>query len=165
MKLNGFVYLFLILFMFPGSISLAQSAPSLTLDTLLNQRGDTLFISEHSKVFVNQKVVVGTATGSNGWYASIGFKSAFNWPTWLFKGAEERVNYDYEANPQHRINDKVKAYLHPGDTMTITQIKRNGNQHKGYWYTADLKSNQAFSPRYRCNLLYALDTKEIMPGQ
>ncbi len=124
---------------------------------------DTLFINQQPELYVGQKLIVGKATDNeNGWYSTIGFKSEFAFPIWFMRDLEMRNNYDYQIDPQRRTNDKVKEYLHKGDTLTITKLKKEGNRRRGYYYTAYFKTGKFLALYFRSDIIAALDKKEIL---
>jgi len=141
-----------------GQIDSLQENP----DTSFNLVGDTLFTNHDLKMFVGQKLIVGKGSEENELYKTIGFKSAASWPVWLWQDAETKINYEYQADPQKRINDKVKQYLSPGDTVIIKRIKRNSNKHTGHWYTAFLKTKGFPGISLRSNIVNAIRTKELL---
>ena len=125
--------------------------------------GDTLKISTGITIIRGQRIRIGEASGENGWYQSIGFKSPASWAVLLFHDTEINNQYQGTNNPEQvRENDKVKSYLKEGDSLLVTKIKRMGNNRKGYWYWVFLRDTRFPVINYRCNLETAITTREIL---
>lgn len=141
-----------------GQESLASAAS----DTVFVLSGDTLFLNGEPALYLGQKLITGTATGANGWYRSITFKSSNSWPLLLWHGMETENNPGYQYDSQLRTNDKVREYLVTGTIMTVKKLRREGNQRRGYWYTATLKNDAVSAALFRTNVQMALSSKELI---
>jgi len=141
-------------------------------DTLYTLDGDTLRTNAGFQFYVGQKLVVGKGSGENGWYYSIGFRSANAWPLLLFHDLEMNNEYKYQNDgEQARENDKVRSSLDSGQIAVVTKIRKAGGKKHGYWYWVLFKAKGSPGVRFRCNIGAAIRTKEILlpevadPGQ
>lgn len=150
------------------SFILAQGAAG-TIDGSTRQfirNGDTLISGSGSQIVVGQRVKIGKGSGENGWYKSIGLKSAASWLLLLFHDTEIKNQYAYSGDPeQERENDKVRDYLREGDSLLVTKIKRSGNKKHGYNFMIFLRDGKFPAINYRCNVQIASDTGEIILEQ
>ena len=130
-------------------------------DTLYHFKNDSLFISADSVITLGQKLIVGEGSGENGWYKSIGFKSAFAWPLWLFRSSELDNTYYQQDGESIRELDKVKNYLSPHQELEVMKIRKKGNKRRGYTYIVYLRNKSFPGLNFSCNIKLALKTKEI----
>ena len=133
-------------------------------DTTYNLVGDTLFTNQNFKIAVGQTIVIGKASDERDWYKTITFKSGASWPLLLMQKAETSQNFEYQLDRSVREKDKVKEYLTPGDTLTVTKIKRLGRKRLGnYWYLVTLRQQAGLlSLNYKVDLINAIRFGEVM---
>jgi hypothetical protein len=157
--------LFCLLATFNESLHAQTDTSKMVSDTIYALIGDTLFTNKNFKLYVGQQLLSGSASGENGWYRTITFKSGASWPVLLWDKMETKNNVDYQLDPQLRVNDKVKEYLNPGEVLTVKKIKRNGNKRYGYWYIVFLKTTDFPTIKFRAWVADALIKKELMIQQ
>lgn len=157
-------YLFTILtVVFSISSSRGQAiSPAIESDKQWRLDGDTLYFGSGQIVYLGENLIVGKGTGTNGWFHTIGFKSDFSWPIWFMRDTELKYNYDYQTDPQKRVNDKVRGYLQESDTLIIKKLKKEGNKQSGYWVTAILTSSKFPKIKYRSDIIQSLVQKELV---
>ncbi len=131
-------------------------------DSLYAFRNDSLFISPDSIITIGQKLKIGNGSDENGWYESIGFKSAFAWPLWLFRNSELENVYDKPDGAYIREREKVKSYLSPGEDLVVIKIKKKGNRRRGFAYIVYLRNRSFPGLNFFCNIKLGLETKEIL---
>ena len=132
-------------------------------DTTYTLTNDSLFTNTGLSIVVGQRIIAGEATGINGWYKSIGFKSPFNWSLWLFRDIELKTTYENRDDPtQDRKNDKLKDALHAGDLLLVTKIKKKGNKRRGYVYVVYFRNTTFPVTNFFCNIQLAIKTKELI---
>ncbi len=134
-----------------------------TPDTTYTLIGDTLFSNANYKIAVGQPLIIGNASGEEGRYQTIMFKSGASWPLLLFRDAEIRQNYEYQLDPTAREKDKVKGILAPGDTLIVRKIKRFGGRRSGrYRYVVTMGQKQGIvAVNFRCDISYAIRLGEV----
>ena len=159
--LRKFVCIAFLSFLGWQNLSAQHNQGSVKLDDACTLHEDTLCIGSAIKLYVGESLVIGEGAGENNWYQTIGFRSYLNFPLLFLQGVETKNNPDYQLNPQHRTNDKVKESLVPGELLIITKLKREGKKRQGYWYTATLKNKRFLNLHYYCNLVKALQLKEL----
>jgi hypothetical protein len=158
-----FCFLFLILLLC-GNAHAQTDRPGISRDTVYTLLDDTLYSNIGFAIIVGQKLLVGKGSEEKGWYMSMWFKSPFNWSLWLFRDAELNTS----TNPsridaaQERENNKLKNFLHEGDSLVIKKIRKKGNKKYGYWYAVYLKDTKFPITNFICNIEVAIKTKEII---
>jgi hypothetical protein len=165
-KLMGKGVVWSTLFFITIQVQAQTDSMLLSADTTYSLEGDTLFSNQDFKMFIGQKVIVGKGSGERDWYATFSFKSGASWPLLFLKETETQNNVEYQLDPAIRERDKVKGYLVPGDTLTVTKIKRYGKKRNGYWYMVDLSQGQSLlSLRFKCDIINAIKLKEVLLAQ
>jgi len=162
MSCGKYVIIMVTAFFFISSSSGQAISPTRQSDSLWRLTGDTLYYGSGQKVYVGENLLVGKATGANGWFHTVGFKSDFSWPIWFMRDTESKYNYEYQTDPQKRVNDKVSAYLRESDTLIIKKLMKEGNRRSGYWVTAILTSSKFPKIKYRSNIMQSLNLKELL---
>jgi len=120
---------------------------------------DTLFSSKGQQIYAGQKLKTGKGSREEGCYKSLSFKSAAALPLLLFRNSETKNNQEYQIDPSARDADKVKDALSPGQILIVKKIRSKGEGRNWHYYQVFL-SDGAFN--YKCNINYALDTKELV---
>jgi hypothetical protein len=146
-------------------LSLTTHALSQTIekDTVYRLSVDTLYSNAHFKIFVGQQIVIGKAAGERDWYETISFKSGASWPLVFLRDLETSQDLEYQMDPSIREKDKVKQYLAPGDTLTVTKIKRFGTKRHGYWYRISMGQKQGvLSLNFNCDIINAIKLGEVV---
>jgi len=162
-----FSHKFYYLFVFCISATFSLNAQDNTLnnvDTNFNLSNDTLLSNDGLKIYVGQRLIIGKGSEPNGWYSTIGFKNGdLSFPVMFLYETELKNNYEYQQDPQKRVKDKVKEYLHAGDTVIVTKLKKDRNKRKGNWYyTAFLKTDEFPSLKLRCVIINSINKKELL---
>lgn len=133
-------------------------------DTVYTLVGDTLFTNTGIRIVVGQSLTVGKGSDENGWYASMSFKSPFNWSLWLFRDKElnnstnpSRVDAAWE-----RERYKLRDYFYEGDSVLVKKIRKKGNKKYGYWYAVYIKTYKFPKAKFICNIKLAIKNREII---
>ena len=129
---------------------------------------NTLSTNQGFKIVVGQQIIVGAATGEQGWYQTITFKSPTAWPVLLFRNQELKQNVEYQLDESIRDKDKIKGLLTKGDTLTVTKIKRLGSRRSGnHWYVVLMRLDQGvLSVNFSCYIMDAIRLGEVtLPKQ
>ena len=157
------VSIFIFLFLFNTQLR-AQTGPlQAQNDTTFTLIGDTIFSNQDFKIYIGQRLVIGSASGERDWYETISFKSGASWPLLLMKKEETNLNQEYQLDPSIREKDKVKTYLSPGDTLIVTKIKKYGKKRFGYHYIISMGHKQGFlSLNFKCNIIEAIRRREVL---
>jgi hypothetical protein len=148
-----------------GPPSEAQSdTTAISADTTYTMAGNTLSTNQGFKIVVGQPIIIGEASGEQGWYRSITFKSPAAWPVLLFREQELSQNLDYQLDESIRDKDKVKGLLAKGDTLTVVKIKRFDNKRAGnQWYVVLMRLGQGLlSVNFRCYIMDAIRLGEVI---
>ena len=131
-------------------------------DAVYTLVGDTLNTNKDFKIFKGRKLFVGQGSNQNDWYKTISLNSVIDWfsITLAVLGTQ---NTETQEEKDFRINNLVRDCLHSEGTLYVKSIKKNGNTRRGFWYSVILKSRPGVpNTNYRCNLLEALKTAEIV---
>lgn len=136
---------------------------SAQVDTNFIFSGDTLFAHTGLKIYAGQKMIIGKASEENGWYKTIGFKSAFSFSLLFMRNIEIENNLEYKREPRKRDNDKLASSIQVGDTITIKKIKQEGNEKKGYWYLVYFKTIRFPKENLYATIVQAMQLKELIP--
>lgn len=75
-------------------------------------------------------MIVGKASEENGWYKTIGFKSAFSFSLLFMRNIEIENNLEYKREPRKRDNDKLASSIQVGDTITIKKLNKKETKRK-----------------------------------
>lgn len=125
--------------------------------------GDTLHSNNHPSIYIGKKLTCGLAAGQNGWYRTFSFKSPASWPILLWRDMEIKNNMDYQLDEDLRNKDKVKEFLHQGDDLVVTKIKRRGNKRLGFTFVVYLKQGKGVaSINYSCFIEDAVRMGELI---
>jgi len=120
-------------------------------------KNDTLYSNTGLKFFIDQKLIIGNASGEAGYYRSITYKNAAIVPSiW---GQDMR----YENAIENHVNkkksrEKVKSAVLPGNYLTIKKIGL-WKSSKPNFYLVSLSSD---TDSYQCDLRLALLLKELL---
>jgi hypothetical protein len=162
-------FLSLSFFVCIGLPAVAQpDSTTIKQDTTYTLVGDTLFTNQGFKIVVGQPIIIGTASGEQGWYQTITFKNPTAWPLLLFRDLELSQNLDYQLDESIREKDKIKDLLAKGDTLQVTKIKRLGRNRSGnHWYIVSMRLDQGLlSLNFRCYITGAIRLGEVtLPKQ
>lgn len=125
--------------------------------------GDTLFTNKDFRIYLGQQLFVGKSSAEDGWYHTITFKNPAAYPLVLWRNMELKLDPDYQFDEELRIKDKLKEYLHQGESLEVNKIKKRGNKRYGYSYVVFLKQGSGITAiNYSCFIMDALKVGEIV---
>lgn len=122
-------------------------------------KNDTLFAPNGGSIYVGKRLTVGKGSGEYGRYQAISFKSPAAFPLLFLRKSEIENDPEYKVNPSARDDDKVKAYLAPGQSLTVAKINSKGNNTVWHYYEVLLVDG---SNKFRCDIGSALALKELV---
>jgi hypothetical protein len=161
MKIKLFV-----LFCFFCSLSLCLHAQKGTNpipnDTIYRLSGDTLFTNKDFKIFIGQKLIVGTGSNINGWYKTISLNSVFDWYG-LTLGVFGIQNTEEPIEKEIRDNNIIKDCMRDEEVLNVKKIKQYSNKRQGKWHEVILRSQPGKpNSNYKCTIEEAIRTGEIL---
>jgi|GEM_PF-4028514 len=120
---------------------------------------DTLFWETNKSIYIGKKLTVGKGSGDNGRYQAITFKSPTTFPLLFLRNTEIENNPEYKVDPLTRDDDKVKNYLTPGQSLTVTKISSKGNGKAWHYYEVLVVDGRN---KFKCDIGYAIELKELL---
>jgi len=136
-----------------------------TGDTTFIFRDDTLFSNKGFNIFVGQHLIAGRGSDEEGRYRAISFRSPFAFPLWFMRETELKNDPAYSIDPYKRDGDMVKGSVDSGRSFIVMKIRSEGRRKKWHYYLVFLSDGRHIFPlKLRCNIILALQRKEILLG-
>jgi hypothetical protein len=151
-------YLLIFIVFFPVLLSAQTNTGNETdKNTSFQFKDDTLYSNTGLKIFVGQKLTIGTAAGVDGHYRSVITQKAAIVPSiWGQDMRYENAIENYVDSKRNK--EKLKKSLVPGNSVTVKRIVLSKSG-KPYFYMVSLALD---TDHYNADIKLALILKELL---